>query len=146
MTEVVKKTGSAGFAAQDLQVGQTVPELVVDVTRTLIAAGAFATRDAQDVHHDAGLAAQRGFKDIFLNNFTTMALVGRFLSDWTGPQAVVKRFSFKLGAQQYADDPLRLRGTVKSVERNGEATRFTVEVVGTNSLGTHITSLVYLAV
>ncbi len=128
-----------------LQVGHVLPEFIVDVTRTLIVGGAFATRDVQDVHHDPVITAQRGFKDIFMNNFTTMALVTRYLNDWAGPQAVVQRFSFKLGTPQYAQDALRFRGTVQSVESGADKTTLAVEVTGTNSGGTHLTSVVHLA-
>jgi len=127
--------------------GQQLPPFTVQVTRTLIVAGAIASRDAQDVHHDPVATQQRGFKDIFMNNFTTMALVTRYLNDWAGPEAVVTGFIFKLGRPQYPDDDLRFTGVVKSVApQGGRMTHVTVDVTGTNSLGTHITSTIRLAI
>ena len=111
----------------------------VEVTPTLVIAGALATRDAQDVHHDGELARQRGFKDIFLNNFTTMALVTRYVTDWAGPGAVIRGFSFKLGRPQYPDDLLRFTGAVTKRELVADGlTRLEVEVLGDNALGSHV--------
>ena len=47
--------------------------------------GAIASRDYQDVHHDPVLAKDRGSKDIFMNILTTNGLVGRYVTDWSGP-------------------------------------------------------------
>lgn len=43
-----------------MRVGEELAPLEVAVTRTLIVAGAIASRDYQDVHHDAELAQQKG--------------------------------------------------------------------------------------
>lgn len=43
-----------------MNVGDTLPPLEIPVTRTLIVAGAIASRDYQDVHHDAALAQEKG--------------------------------------------------------------------------------------
>lgn len=42
------------------RVGDELPPLEIPVTRTLIVAGAIASRDYQDVHHDAELAREKG--------------------------------------------------------------------------------------
>jgi acyl dehydratase len=49
------------------RVGEELPALEVPITATAIVAGAIASRDYQDVHHDRELAVQRGSKDIFMN-------------------------------------------------------------------------------
>ena len=56
-------------------------------TRTLIVATAIASRDYQDVHQDPDLAKKRGSPDIFMNILTTNGFVGRYVTDWTGPEA-----------------------------------------------------------
>ena len=76
---------TAGAAA-----GAVLPELVIDVTPTFVVASAIATRDFQDVHHDRDRAVARGSRDIFLNILTTTGLVQRYVTDWAGPQALVR--------------------------------------------------------
>ena len=72
------------------EVGLALPELVIDVTPTFVISTAIATRDFQDVHHDRDRAVERGGKDIFVNILTTTGLVQRYVTDWAGPQAVVR--------------------------------------------------------
>ena len=123
-------------------VGEELPELVIPLTRTLIAATAIASRDYQDVHHDPGLAQERGSPDIFMNILSTNGFVGRFVTDWAGPDAFIKKVSIRLGVPNYPGDTMTLRGTVEAVT-DGVTT---VKVVGSNSLGDHVTGTVDVVV
>ncbi|MEU2001442.1 MaoC family dehydratase [Rhodococcus sp. NPDC019627] len=125
----------------EVEVGSSLPELAIPLTRTLIVATALATRDFQDVHHDPALAVERGSKDVFMNILTTNGLVGRFVTDWAGPQASLRRITIRLGAPNYPGDVLTLTGEVIS----NEAGVVTVKVRGANSLGDHVTGTVTVA-
>jgi hypothetical protein len=125
-----------------VKVGDELPELAVELTPTLIISTAIASRDYQDVHHDRDLAQQRGSKDIFMNILTTNGFVGRFVTDWAGPDAVIRKVSIRLGVPNYPGDTMRMTGRVTDVE-NGVAT---VEVVGANSMGNHVTGTVEVEV
>ena len=89
-----------------VSVGDALPELSLPITRTLIVSGALASRDYQDVHHDAELARERGSKDIFMNILTTNGLVGRYVTDWSGPGGLLREVSIRLGAPNYPDDTM----------------------------------------
>ena len=121
-----------------VDVGTVLPELRIDVTPTFVVSTAIATRDFQDVHHDRDKAVDRGSKDIFLNILTTTGLVQRYVLDWAQPSSVICYISLRLGVPCYANDTLTFTGSVRSVD--GDVT--TVEVVGTNSLGAHVTATV----
>ncbi len=125
-------------AAADVRAGDALPELAIALTRTLIVATAIASRDYQDVHHDPGLAVERGSKDVFMNILTSNGLVDRFVTSWAGPAAVVKRIRIRLGAPNYPGDTMRLTGAVTAVEGD----RVEVAVRGENSLGAHVTGTV----
>ncbi|MFC9892827.1 MaoC family dehydratase [Nocardia sp. NPDC127579] len=118
------------------QIGTVLPELVIHADPTFVISTALATRDFQDVHHDRDKAVQRGSKDIFVNILTDTGLVQRFVTDWAGPRAVVKSIALRLGVPLYANDTLTLSGTVTGVA-DGD---ITIEVVGKDSLGDHITA------
>ena len=125
--------------------GQVLPELVLDVTPTLVVATAIATRDFQDVHHDRDKAVQRGGKDIFLNILTTTGLAQRYVTDWAGPDALVRSVAIRLGVPCYAGDTLTFSGRV--TENDGgpdDPGEVTVEVTGRCSLGDHVTGTVRL--
>ncbi|MFF3345711.1 MaoC family dehydratase [Streptomyces sp. NPDC002779] len=118
-----------------MRTGEELPPLTVPVTRTLIVAGAIASRDYQDIHHDPELARQKGSPDIFMNILTTNGLVGRYLTDHFGPAAVLRKLSIRLGVPNHPGDTMVLTGSIEEVD--GDTA--TVRVVGTNSLGAHVT-------
>ncbi|MET7521333.1 MaoC family dehydratase [Streptomyces sp. NPDC005248] len=126
-----------------MKVGEELAPLEVVVTRTLIVAGAIASRDYQDVHHDAELAQQKGSPDIFMNILTSNGLVGRYVTDHFGPSAVLHKVAIRLGAPNYPGDTMVLSGTVTALGDDGTAE---VTVVGTNGLGRHVTGKVTISV
>ena len=67
---------ASGLTFGEATVGDALPELVLPITRTLIVSGALASRDYQDVHHDAELAKSRGSKDIFMNILADQGFIG----------------------------------------------------------------------
>jgi len=123
---------------RDVVVGEELPPLDVPITPTLIIGGAIASRDYQDVHHDRDLARQRGAKDIFMNILTTNGLVGRFVTDWAGPEAILRSVAIRLGAPNYPGDTMRMTGKVSALE--GDEVH--LEIHGTNSLGEHVSGTV----
>jgi hypothetical protein len=124
----------------EVEVGRELPELVIELTPTLIVSTAIATRDYQDVHHDRDLAHQKGSQDIFMNILTTNGFVGRFITDWSGPETILKSVSIRLGAPNYPYDTMKMTGSVTAKE-DGVVT---VDVVGSNGLGNHVTGNVKL--
>ena len=130
-----------------VEAGQVLPELVIDVTPTFVVAGAIATRDFQDVHHDRARAVERGGTDIFVNILTTTGLVQRYVTDWAGPEALVRKIAIRLGAPCYAGDTLTLSGRVASAPGpgdTGDGGEYVVEVTGRCGLGDHVTGTVHL--
>ncbi len=129
--------------------GDTLPELSIPLSRTLIMATAIASRDYQDVHHDPDLAVERGSPDIFMNILSTNGFVGRFVTDWAGPGARIDSVSIRLGAPNYPGDTMTLSGAVTATDPAGRADgRGVVEVAvrGANSRGDHVTGTVRLSV
>ncbi len=125
---------------EEVSVGDELPELVVPITPTAIIAGAIASRDYQDVHHDRDLAVERGSKDIFMNILTTNGYVGRYVTDWAGPEALLASVEIRLGAPNYPGDTMTMTGSVRE-KKDG---RVTVEIRGANGLGDHVTGTVEL--
>jgi acyl dehydratase len=124
--------------SDEVNVGDELPPLEVPLTRTLIVATAIASRDYQDVHHDPTLAQQRGSKDIFMNILSTNGFVGRFITDWAGPDATIRKVAIRLGAPNYPGDTMTLTGKVTAKDEG----TVVVAVRGANRLGDHVTGTV----
>ncbi|GHJ92078.1 MULTISPECIES: MaoC/PaaZ C-terminal domain-containing protein [Streptomyces] len=127
--------------------GDALPPLEIPVTRTLIVAGAVASRDYQDVHHDAEAAREKGSPDVFMNILTTNGLVGRYVTDHFGPRAVLRKVAIRLGAPNHPGDTMTLTGTVTGVTDGPDGTALAlVRVTGANGLGHHVTGTVTVEV
>ncbi|WP_410610794.1 MaoC family dehydratase [Amycolatopsis sp. lyj-109] len=118
--------------------GTELPPLTIEATPTFVVSTALATRDFQDVHHDRDSAVARGSKDIFLNILTDTGLVQRFVSEWAGPQALIRSIKIRLGVPCYAYDTLTFTGRVVSCDGNDVV----VSVSGVDSLGEHVAGTV----
>ncbi len=124
----------------DTSVGEQLPAVAVPLTRTIIMAGAIASRDYQEIHHDPDIARERGTNDVIMNILTTNGYVGRFVTDWCGPNGIIRSVKIRLGTQNYPGDTMTLTGEVTELRPD---TRTAVVVVrGANSLGDHVTGTV----
>ncbi len=130
-----------GRRLSELAVGDPLPELAIPISVSLVVGGALASRDYTPVHHDRSAAQAAGLQDVFMNILTTNGLVGRYVTDWAGPEATLKHLAIKLGTPNLPGDTMILSGSVRSVE----ADEVQVEIVGKNSWGNHVTGTVRLA-
>lgn len=130
----------------DVSVGDEMTALEIPVTTTLIVAGAIASRDFMPVHHDRDYANKQGSPNLFMNILTTNGLCVRFLTDWAGPEAMVKKLSIRLGVPCFPDDPLRFTGSVTGKMAGSGGENF-VEVTfqGANRLGNHVSGTAVLS-
>ncbi len=128
----------------DVKVGDELPELVIELTPTVIISTAIASRDYQDVHHDRDLAHKKGSKDIFMNILSTNGFVGRYVTDWAGPNAVLRSVKIRLGVPNYPYDEMRMTGKVERVELVDGEGRVELRIRGANQLGDHVKGTVQL--
>ncbi len=122
----------------DLSVGDALPTLRLPIDRTLIVAGAIASQDFEDVHHDPDAAVRRGTPDIFISINTTNGLIDRYVTDWSGPNARLASVSLRLGMPLHPGDTLTFDATVEVVEQG----QVTLKVAGRHERGVHVTARV----
>ena len=127
----------------EVKIGDALPELDVPLTAAVIVGGAIASRDYTPVHHDKAAAQASGMSDVFMNILTTNGYVGRFVTDWAGPEARLTNVSIKLGTPNTPGDTMKLRGEVTEVD--AAAGTATVSVVAKNAWGDHATGTVTVA-
>ena len=144
MTTAKSRTDTLRWS--DINVGDEVTALEIPVTTTMIVAGAIASRDFMPVHHDREYAKKQGSPNLFMNILTSNGLCVRFLTDWAGPEAMVKNLSIRLGVSCFPDDPLRFTGTVTGKIEGANGENFVdVTFKATNSLGDHVSGTAVLS-
>ena len=122
----------------EIRVGDAVTPMRIAVTATMIVAGAVASRDFMPVHHDRDYANTQGAPDIFMNILTDNGWCSRFLTDWAGPEAMVRKIAIRLGVPQHPNSTLEFTGSVTGKSRAGDEGIVEVEFRATNERGDHL--------
>jgi acyl dehydratase len=117
VTGAVRVNGAQAVAPGEVR------ELVVvrDLTRTRIVQYAGASGDFNPVHTDERFAVEAaGYPSVFAHGMLTMGMAGRVLTDWFGPEALL-RYSARFRAQVFPGATLTVRARVESVHDDGTA-------------------------
>ena len=102
--------------ADDVDTGQTLPTLEVEVTPRTVVMGASASRDWQPQHHDHRHCVDvANLPDIFLNTPNQAGWFERYLTDWGGPGARLGRLQFRMRRTVVPGDTMRFTGQVIGV-------------------------------
>ena len=126
-----------------LHVGDALLPLVIEMTATLVVAGAIATRDFMPVHHDRDYANQQGAPDIFMNILSDTAYASRFLTDWAGPEAMIRKISVRLGVPVFPGHTLTYTGEITGLREDSGEGFVDVALRAQNELGDHVSCLLY---
>ena len=130
--------------SSDVKVGDELPPFTLNLTSTMIVAGAIASRDFMPAHHDPTFAKGQGAPDIFMNILTTNGYVARYVTDWAGPEAILRSIKIRLGAPAIPGKPLRFSGRVEQKSETGAECVLELAVRAANDLGDHATGTVTL--
>ncbi len=79
--------------ARMIQVGDEIGQRVFWIDRELLKKYADASGDQNPIHQDEAFAKSVGLPDVIAHGMLTMALVGKFVSDWAGGSSAVKEYS-----------------------------------------------------
>ena len=126
----------------EIGVGDELPPFELPVTSTVIVAGAIASRDFMPAHHDPSFAKAQGAPDVFMNILTTNGYVARFITDWAGPEAMIRKIAIRLGAPAIPGQPLRFSGQVTQTRTETSECVVEVAIRAANELGDHATGTV----
>lgn len=120
-------------SARMIQIGTVLDEHVFTIDRALLKAYADASGDQNPIHQNEEFALSVGLPNVIAHGMLTMALAGKYVSDWAGDPANVKEFSARfikpviVPANQTVD--LTVSATV--VEINGDQIK--LDIVATSA-------------
>lgn len=76
-----------------IELGSVLPEHVYTIDRELLKAYADASGDQNPIHQNEEFARSVGLPNIIAHGMLTMALAGKYVTDWAGGAAQVHEFS-----------------------------------------------------
>ena len=76
-----------------IEVGMTLPEKVFYIDRALLKTYADASGDQNPIHQNEEFALSVGLPNVISHGMLTMALAGKYVTDWAGGSANVREFS-----------------------------------------------------
>ncbi|MEU1180769.1 MaoC/PaaZ C-terminal domain-containing protein [Streptomyces sp. NPDC005820] len=105
------------LSSSDIKVGETRESVLVeDLKRTRIVQYAGASGDFNPLHTDERFAVEAaGYPGVFAHGMLTMGMTGRILTDWVGPESLL-RYGVRFKAQVWPGDTLTATATVESIE------------------------------
>ena len=79
--------------ARMIEVGTVLEEKVFYIDRAMLKAYADASGDQNPIHQNEEFAVSVGLPNVIAHGMLTMALVGKYVTDWVGGAAAVKEYS-----------------------------------------------------
>jgi acyl dehydratase len=79
--------------ARMIEVGMILPEKVFYIDRALLKAYADASGDQNPIHQNEEFALSVGLPNVISHGMLTMALAGKYVTEWAGGSANVREFS-----------------------------------------------------
>jgi acyl dehydratase len=125
---------------EQTQAGTEIPPRQYQVTRLDLVRYAGASGDFNVIHWNERIARSVGLPDVIAHGMLTMALAGRFLTEWAGDPGAVAEFGVRFSAPVVVPDDdegatVEVAGTVtEKLEGNRVAVDVTARSDGTKVL------------
>jgi acyl dehydratase len=125
--------------ARMIKVGMTLPEKIFYIDRALLKAYADASGDQNPIHQNEEFALSVGLPNVISHGMLTMALAGKYVTEWAGGSANVREFSARfikpviVPAGEKVD--LTVVATVTEVDGNTVKLDITATSAGVKVLG-----------
>ncbi len=105
-------TGSRHLFWKEVEPSMEIPAISLELTTTRMIMAAAGTRDLYPIHHDPEFARAAGHKDMLVNVIFQGGLLGRCITDWTGPSGILRRLRVAGGVPCYRGDTIWASGRV----------------------------------
>lgn len=122
-----------------IEVGAPIPERVFTINRELLKAYADASGDQNPIHQNEEFAISVGLPNVIAHGMLTMALVGKFVTDWAGGSSKVTHFGARfikpVIVPANTDVDLTVTATISAIEDKSITLDLTATSAGIKVLG-----------
>ena len=116
-----------------INVGTVLEEKVFFIDRAMLKAYADASGDQNPIHQSEEFAVSVGLPNVISHGMLTMALAGKYLTDWAGGAAAVKEFSARFIKPVIVPAGQKVDLTVSGVVTDVVGDRVTLELTATSA-------------
>ena len=122
-----------------IEVGTVLPERIFYIDRALLKQYADASRDQNPIHQNEEFAKSVGLPNVIAHGMLTMALVGKYVSDFAGGSAKVRefgaRFTKPVIVPENTDVDLTVSATISEVTESTISLTLSATSAGIKVLG-----------
>jgi acyl dehydratase len=116
-----------------IEVGTALPERIFYIDRALLKAYADASGDQNPIHQNEKFAVSVGLPNVIAHGMLTMALVGKYISDWSGGAAQVHEYSARFIKPVIVPDGEKVDLTVSAVISALEDGKVKLDITATSA-------------
>jgi acyl dehydratase len=121
---------------EDVIEGDSLPKVSLELTRDRIVMIVCGTRDIFPLHHDIDFARASGYEAPAVPVAFLQGLLGRCLTDWTGPTGKIRKIGLFLNSPNYQGDTTDVSGKVTRKYVDADNHKVDCELVLTKQDGT----------
>jgi len=104
-----------------LQSGDEIPGLEFGpVTTEILVRWAAVAGDYHRIHYDQEYARAQGLPNVIMQGPFKLALLCRMLTNWLGPNGIIRRIRVRYTAMDLPGDTLQFGGRIQSVEEGDD--------------------------
>jgi len=97
---------------EDVTIGEALPAFAITLTPTALVTYAAATWDFHRMHYDPAYATQAGLAAPVMDGQMAGALIARQVMRWGGPDAFLRRLSYRLREMVLMGETIAIQGVV----------------------------------
>lgn len=118
-----------------LAAGERLPDLVVTPTSRQLVRYAAASGDFYEAHYDLEFARAQGLPGVILHGLFKMALMGRAVTAWAGPDCFLRELTASYRGLDLVNEPFTVRSEIVEVTAEGDLQVVRLEVSGVSAGG-----------
>jgi acyl dehydratase len=119
--------------ARMIEVGTVLEEKVFYIDRAMLKAYADASGDQNPIHQNEEFALSVGLPNVIAHGMLTMALVGKYVTDWAGGAAAVKEYSARFIKPVIAPADQKVDLTVSATVTEVDGDRISISLSATSA-------------